>query len=80
MENPKACAWNNLLQSMAYLENLGHLALLRQRAVVFYGDDDGHVGSDERVAIDGFNHLLRERKAIGRTWDHSAAFSSPAVS
>lgn len=73
MENPRACAWNTWWQRTAYLENLGHLALLGQRAVVLYGDDDRHVGGDERVALDGFHHLLPEREAIERAWQHSAA-------
>lgn len=58
MADPMARAWNNSPQLRAYLEDVGHLALLGQRAVVLYGDDDRHVGRDERVAIDGFNHLL----------------------
>lgn len=67
MENPKACAENNLSQFMAYLENFSHLALLRQWTVVFYWYDNWHVGGDKCIAINGFNYLLWERKVIGRT-------------
>ena len=33
---------------VSYLEDVGHLALLRQGTVVLYGQDDGHVGVNER--------------------------------
>ena len=43
-----------------YLEDLGHLALLRERAVVLDGQDDRHVRIDERSPVDGFHHILEE--------------------
>lgn len=79
MENPTACAWNNSPQPMAYLENLGHLALLGQRAVVLYGDDDRHVGGDERVAIDGLNHLLWERERERPLKEHGSILQLSAT-
>lgn len=71
-ENSTAGACNNSLQLMAHLEDLGHLALLGQRAVVLYGDDDRHVWRDERVAIDGLDHLLWEREGLK---EHGASCS-----
>lgn len=76
MESPRARAGNTWPQWRAHLEDLGHLALLGQRAVVLYGDDDRHVGGDERVAIDGFHHLLPQTDRQRGHWKNMAAFCS----
>lgn len=49
-----------LISDSSYLEDFGHLALLRQGAVVLYGQDDGHVGVDERGPADCLHHILED--------------------
>lgn len=44
---------------LLYLEDFSHLALLWQRAVVLDGQDDRHVGCDERRPVDCFYHVLQ---------------------
>lgn len=45
-----------------HLEDLGHFALLKQRAVVLNGQDHGHLGVHEGGAIDGFHNILSEQR------------------
>lgn len=47
---------------MTHLEDVGHFALLRQRAVVLDGEDHGHLGVHESRAIDGFHHVLWKQR------------------
>lgn len=46
---------------LPYLEDFSHLALLREGAVVLYGQDDGHVGYDKRGTVNGFHHILEDQ-------------------
>lgn len=50
---------------LPYLEDFSHLALLREGAVVLYGQDDGHVGYDKCGTVNGFHHILEDRGRDG---------------
>ena len=56
--------------NIVYLKDFGHLALLGEGAVVFNGQDDGHVGAEERGAVHSLHHILKDhgrqqqRKAV----------------
>lgn len=43
-----------------YFEDFSHLALLRKGAVVFYGQDDGHVRIDKGSPVNCLHHILED--------------------
>ena len=48
--------------SNTYEEDLRHLLLLADGAVVLYGQDDGVGGRDERTLVDRFHHRLKTQR------------------
>lgn len=56
------------LRLLPYLEDVSHLALLRQGAVVLDGQDDGHVGYDKRRPVNCFHHVLQGKEREDAIW------------
>lgn len=50
-----------LTKLLTYLEDFSHLALLREGAVVLYGQDDRHVRIDKRRPVNRFYNILEDR-------------------
>lgn len=67
--NLKERSWRGL-EIRTDLEDVSHLALLREGAVVLYRQHDGHVGVDKCRPANCFNHILRITERFSLFWEH----------